>query len=139
MVVGGVGKLLGLASCSDFCPPTVSGPDTDILGSKRAGPCRPQRYQGLIPLLGLAHTPTIWTDNINPSIAKQRLTHPVDEPTALSQLIVLNVEYGVLLCVTNSCRIAVSLASIVEHLRSIHDTTNATWKQVQEYIKRFPT
>src|SRR5580658_242683 len=39
---------------------------------------------------------------------------------ALSQLIALNVEYGVLLCASSQCRKAVSPGSIAEHLRTIH-------------------
>ena len=61
-------------------------------------------------------------------MAEQQLTRPAEVPVALSQLIALNIEYKVLLCVTNSCHKAVSLASIVEHLRSVHNTTKDAWK-----------
>jgi hypothetical protein len=52
------------------------------------------------------------------SMAEQQQTRLIEVPAALGQLIALNVEYEVLLCL--NCRKGVSPASIVEHLRKIH-------------------
>jgi hypothetical protein len=75
---------------------------------------------------------------ISSSIAEQQQTHPVEVPAALSQLIALNLEYGVLLCVSSKYCKAVSPTSIVEYLRTIHQTSRAVRKQVQEYVQGFP-
>ena len=50
-------------------------------------------------------------------MAEHQQVHPIEAPTALSQLIVVNVEYEVLLCLGHGCRKAVSPADMVEHLR----------------------
>jgi Orsellinic acid/F9775 biosynthesis cluster protein D len=78
------------------------------------------------------------TRSVHSSRVKQQQTCPVEVPTALSQLVALNVEYGVLLCVGSGCCKAVSPASIVEHLRTIRQTSRAIRRQVQVYVQAFP-
>ena len=58
-------------------------------------------------------------------------------PIALSQLIAVNVEYGVLLS-GSGCRKAVSSIGIVEHLRKIHKEKLAVRKQVEEFVAEIP-
>lgn len=53
-------------------------------------------------------------------MAEQQQTQSIEVPTALSQLIAVNVEYKVLLCARLNCCKAVSPAGIIEHLRKIH-------------------
>jgi Orsellinic acid/F9775 biosynthesis cluster protein D len=59
-------------------------------------------------------------------------------PQALSELVAVNVEYEVLLCLGHSCRKAVSPAGIVEHLRRFHKTNPKIRRHVQEYVQSFP-
>jgi hypothetical protein len=59
-------------------------------------------------------------------------------PQVLDHLVHLNVEFGVLVCLGNGCRKAVSLSAISEHLRKRHQTTPEIRKRVREYIKEFP-
>jgi hypothetical protein len=67
-------------------------------------------------------------------MAEQQRTRPIEVPTALSQLIVVNVEYRVLLCLSSRCRKAVSPAGIVDHLRKIHGEEPHVQRQVQEFV-----
>jgi hypothetical protein len=87
---------------------------------------------------GLARPPTNATDIIDSSMAEQQQARPIEVPTALSQLIAVNVEYGVLLCLSGKCRKAVSLAGIVEHLRKIHGAEPQVRKQVPEFAAGIP-
>jgi hypothetical protein len=68
-------------------------------------------------------------------MGEQQQARPIEVPVALNQLIPLNVEYRVLLCVGIGCRKAISPASIVEHLRKTYNTKPEGRKQVQEYIQ----
>ena len=54
---------------------------------------------------------------------------------ALAQLIVVNMEYEVLLCLNPKCRKAVNPASMVEHLHKIHSEKPEVQKQVQEFVR----
>jgi hypothetical protein len=67
---------------------------------------------------------------------------PVDPiepiPQALGELVAVNVEYKVLLCLGYGCRKAVSPAGVVEHLHRFYKTTPKIRKHVQEYIQSFP-
>jgi Orsellinic acid/F9775 biosynthesis cluster protein D len=72
------------------------------------------------------------------SMAEQQQAGPVAAPTALSQLIAVNVEYEVLLCLGNGCRKAVNPAGIVEHLRKIHREKPSVRRQVQEFVAGIP-
>lgn len=91
-----------------------------------------------LPLLGLTPPHRKSTYLINFSMAEQQQTRPIEVPVALSQLVAVNVEYRVLLCLSRGCRKAVSPAGIVEHLRKIHKETPQVRKQVQEFIKGIP-
>jgi hypothetical protein len=61
-------------------------------------------------------------------------TCPIEVPTALAQLIAVNMEYEVLLCLNPKCCKAVNPAGIVEHLRKIHSEKPEVRKQVQEFV-----
>jgi hypothetical protein len=52
-------------------------------------------------------------------MAEQQQTGTIEVPAALSQLIAVNVEFKVLLCLGSDCRKAVS-PTVVEYLRKIH-------------------
>lgn len=67
-------------------------------------------------------------------MAEQQQTQSIEVPAALSQLIAVNIEYKVLLCVKLNCRKAVNLVGIVEHLRKIHKEKLAVRKQVKEFV-----
>jgi hypothetical protein len=69
-------------------------------------------------------------------MVEQQQTQPIKVPAALSQLIVVNVKYKVLLCIKPNCRKAVNLVSIVEHLRKIHKEKLAVRKQVEEFVTK---
>lgn len=71
-------------------------------------------------------------------MVEQQQARPVEAPAALSQLIALNVEYGVLLCLGSGCRKAVNPADIVQHLRKIHHEKPLVRKQVQEFVAEIP-
>jgi hypothetical protein len=56
-------------------------------------------------------------------MVEQQQACPVGVPAALGQLIALNVEYGVLLCLGGGCSSkAINPAGAVEHLRKKHST-----------------
>ena len=59
-------------------------------------------------------------------------------PQALSHLIALNVEYGVLICISGKCQHALKPTTISRHLRDKHKVPSNVQKQVEEYIKEFP-
>jgi hypothetical protein len=59
-------------------------------------------------------------------------------PQALSHLIALNVEYGVLICVDSKCKHALEPTAIPWHLRDKHTTAVELQKQVEQYIEGFP-
>ena len=69
---------------------------------------------------------------------EQQLAQPQPIPQPLAHLIQLNVEYGVLICIGNGCRYAVSPASTSEHLRRKHHTARELRQQVDRYIQEFP-
>ena len=68
---------------------------------------------------------------------EQQLAQPQPIPQPLAHLIQLNVEYGVLICIGNGCRCAVSPASTSEHLRRKHHTARELRQQVDRYIQEF--
>jgi hypothetical protein len=69
----------------------------------------------------------------------EQQTTPIEPvPQRLSELIALNIQYRVLLCLGHGCCKAVSLAGIVEHLRKIHKREPKIRKEVKEYIQLFP-
>jgi hypothetical protein len=78
---------------------------------------------------GLAHSRKS-TYLIHSSVAEQQQARPIEVPTALGQLIAVNAEFEMLLCV--------SPAGIVEHLRKIHKEKPAGSKQVQEFVAEIP-
>ena len=53
-------------------------------------------------------------------MAEQQQTPTIAMPPTLGQVIAVNAEFEVLLCLRRNCRKAVSLASAVQHLRKIH-------------------
>jgi hypothetical protein len=59
-------------------------------------------------------------------------------PQALSHLIALNVDYGVLICVNSKCKYALEPQAISRHLRDKHKTPIKLRKQVEQYVKEFP-
>ena len=73
-------------------------------------------------------------------MAEQQQTPPVEVPPTLRQLIALNVEYSVLLCLGSGCGgKAVNPAGLVEHLRKIHRTPPSVRKQAREFVaERIP-
>ena len=71
-------------------------------------------------------------------MAEQQQTRPVVVPLALGQLIAVNAEFEVLLCVNPKCHKAVSPAGIVEHLRKIHKEKPGMRRQVREFIAEIP-
>ena len=71
-------------------------------------------------------------------MAEQQRTRFIAVPPALGQLIAVNAEFEVLLCVNPTCRKAVSLAGAVEHLRKIHNEKPGIRKQVREFVTEIP-
>ena len=71
-------------------------------------------------------------------MVEHQQVHPIEAPTALSQLIAVNVEYEVLLCLGHGCRKAVSPAGMVEHLRKIHHEKPLVRKQVRQFVTGIP-
>ena len=71
-------------------------------------------------------------------MAEQQQTRPVVVLPALGQLIAVNAEFEVLLCVNPKCRKAVSPAGAVEHLRKIHKEKPGIRKQVREFVTEIP-
>ena len=71
-------------------------------------------------------------------MAEQQQTQTVEVPPALGQLVAVNAEFEVLLCIRPQCRKAVSPAGVVEHLRKIHREKPAVRKQVQEFVAGIP-
>src|SRR5271167_2575113 len=59
-------------------------------------------------------------------------------PSALRQLVQVNVEYKVLICLGNGCSRAVRPATFLRHARDWeHPMTKASRQQAQEYIAAF--
>jgi hypothetical protein len=56
----------------------------------------------------------------------------------LDQLIAVNAEFEVLLCVSRQCCKAVSPAGTVEHLRKFHKEKPAVRNQVREFVAEIP-
>jgi hypothetical protein len=63
-------------------------------------------------------------------MAEQQQACSITVPLALGQLIAVNAEFEVLLCVNPKCRKAVSLAGAVEHLRKIYKEKLGIRKEV---------
>jgi hypothetical protein len=59
-------------------------------------------------------------------------------PQALAYLIILNVEYGVLICIGNGCAHTLKPTAISRHLDIKHKTPIALHKQVDQYVAEFP-
>lgn len=59
-------------------------------------------------------------------------------PEALSHLIALNVEFQVLVCLSEECRCAVSPGAIVRHFYLKHKTPIELRKLLEQYIQGFP-
>jgi hypothetical protein len=59
-------------------------------------------------------------------------------PDSLNRLIELNASYGVLICMSQECRRAVSPAGISAHLRRKHATPIELRRQVDRYVEEFP-
>jgi hypothetical protein len=59
-------------------------------------------------------------------------------PQELSDLVVLNVEYSVLICRSEKCQYALKPTAISRHLGDKHNTPIALRKQVDQYVKVFP-
>ena len=109
-----------------------------VWGIKRGGPCAPQpiyRVNGLTPTPHPhAHRAV---EQSNPSgIQASSMAQPI--PQALSQLVALNVEYGVLICIGRGCQCALKPTAISRHLDIKHKTPIALRKQVEQYVAAFP-
>ena len=61
------------------------------------------------------------TENIAFQLPEPQQARPVEVPSALGQLVAVNIEYRVLLCVSPKCCKAASPAGLVEHLCKIHE------------------
>jgi hypothetical protein len=60
-------------------------------------------------------------------------------PLALAQLIAVNAEHRVLICLGSGCRYAVRPAGFLRHISDKkHPLTKASRKLVREYIQAFP-
>jgi hypothetical protein len=59
-------------------------------------------------------------------------------PAELSQLVALNVEYSVLICISGKCKHALKPTAISRHLRDKHRTAIELQKQVDQYVQEFP-
>ena len=71
-------------------------------------------------------------------MAEHQAIHPIEIPAPLAHLIHLNAEFKVLVCLGNSCRKAISLVGIIEHLCKVYNEKPNIRRQVQEYINQFP-
>jgi hypothetical protein len=87
--------------------------------------------------LGLCSPTYKLINSINSSMAESQdnLLQPISQ--ALSYLIYLNVEFGVLVCLGSGCCKAVSAKDLVEHLYKYHNKKPQVRKQVKEYVKAF--
>ena len=59
-------------------------------------------------------------------------------PQALAHLVALNVEFGVLICIDAQCKYALQPSAMRRHVRDKHQAPKALWKQVQQYVDKFP-
>jgi Orsellinic acid/F9775 biosynthesis cluster protein D len=59
-------------------------------------------------------------------------------PQELSQLVALNVEYSVLICIDSKCKHALEPSALSRHLRDKHKTPIELRRQVEQYVKEFP-
>ena len=101
-------------------------------------PTRRNWYQALLPALGLRSHPHKSINSINSSMAEPQTSPLQPIPQALGHLVHLNVEFGVLVCLCDSCHCAVSPTALSEHLRTKHSTSCSIQKQIQEYTSAFP-
>jgi hypothetical protein len=73
-------------------------------------------------------------------MAEHQGTQDIEVLPALAQLIVVNVEYKVLLCLGRSCRKAICPNGILDYMYKYgHTTTRENRKQIQEYGRGFPS
>jgi len=56
-------------------------------------------------------------------------------PQALSQLLAVNVEYGVLICIGNTCHCAVISAGLTAHVRRKHKLPEKVWERSSNMSK----
>jgi hypothetical protein len=89
-------------------------------------------------VLGLGSHAHKCVDSINSSMAESQEKPLQPIPPALSHLIHLNVEFGVLVCLGVGCSRAVAPATFSEHLRRKHSTPMDMRKQVDTYTQGFP-
>jgi hypothetical protein len=59
-------------------------------------------------------------------------------PPSWSELVVLNLEYGVLICASAKCRYALKPTAMSRHLGDRHKTPIKLRREVDEYIEAFP-
>ena len=72
-------------------------------------------------------------------MADDRPTRIDAVPVALSQLMVMNDEHKVLICLGHGCRCAVRPTGFLRHVRDQkHPITKASRRRVGEYIQAFP-
>ena len=64
------------------------------------------------------------------------MTEPI--PDALGQLVALNAEYGVLICMNSNCRHAIERDAILRHVRDRHQAPIELRKELALYIEGFP-
>jgi hypothetical protein len=68
-------------------------------------------------------------------MAEDRPTRIDAVPLALGQLIAVNVEHKVLICLGSGCSCAVRPAGFLRHIcNKKHPSTKASRKQVKEYV-----
>jgi hypothetical protein len=59
-------------------------------------------------------------------------------PQALGHLVVLNIEYGVLICIDSKCKRALAPSAISRHLGDRHKTPIEARRQLEQYVEQFP-
>jgi Orsellinic acid/F9775 biosynthesis cluster protein D len=52
--------------------------------------------------------------------------------------VAVNIKYGILICLGNTCHRAVRPAGLAAHVRRKHKVPRDIWRQVEQYIKGFP-
>jgi hypothetical protein len=72
-------------------------------------------------------------------MAEHQGTQDIEVLPALAQLIAVNIEYKVLLCLGHGCRKSICPSRILDHIHKCgHTTTKENRKQIQEYRRGFP-
>jgi hypothetical protein len=72
-------------------------------------------------------------------MANQIVTQAPPIPEVWSHLVELNVDFQVLICLSNKCRCAVNPGAIVRHFRDQHKVPIELRKQIERYIQSFPS